>query len=47
MNKNLITNQQRNKPPGNLINFDKCDQVDHLGATLVGQKLNYNKKIPN
>ena len=46
-NTNQLSNQRRNKRPGDVIEIDNFDEIYHMGATPAGKKLNDNNSPPN
>ena len=46
-NTNQLSNQRRNKRPGDVIEIDNFDDIYHMGATPAGKKLNDNNTPPN
>ena len=46
-NTNQLSNQRRNKRPGDVIEIDNYDDIYHMGATPAGKKLNDNNTPPN
>ena len=46
-NTNQLSNQRRNKRPGDAIEIDNFDDIYHMGATPAGKKINDNNTPPN
>ena len=46
-NTNQLSNQRRNKRPGDVIEIDNFDDIYHMGATPAGKNLNDNNTPPN